>query len=378
MINHDWSAFWWNNITGANYVVQQVATALMENMTAIIEVPSDLPWRKEMRSAVETSYRDQASVDAMIEIIDAADECDPETSPGKFLLQQYGQSREIKNGYRDRSGKSLQQYLKEKAVLKNRIIWVKGLSGKQAEDWVKFCREFDPETPEKGLFVLEIHGEFSKLGGKTLRFISFLKHVSSYDVQLFNSFILDKKKTLNANWKQYLATAAASLCETDAEISSLLLQGEKLKEISLLEKIDEIAEELIYSARGGEEDSTHVLAYARKNNRAELEHRLWKAQIQTLFPYIEMERVSIIESNKAELQQALSHSHVEQYKNRVTEPVDVELGTLCYLLTVNSVYMPNRDDRERVFFLHECRNLLAHARCCSEEQICRLFDESLN
>jgi hypothetical protein len=118
------------------------------------------------------------------------------------------------------------------------------------------------------------------------------------------------------------------------------------------------------------------LTYARAGESAELEKRLWKAQVQTLFPLIEMERLSIVEYYKDLLSDTLSHSYVEQYKARITDPVDLELGTFCYLLTVNSVSLDNLAARERIFFLHECRNRLAHAHYCSEEQVCRLLDEA--
>lgn len=375
MIEREWSEFWWNNITGSNYVISQVVQTLLDNSTVIIEVPSDLPWRREMRSAIETSFRGQsASSDTIIEFIDAVDDCTSGEAPGKYLLEQYGQSCEIRNGYRERSGKSIQEYLKEKAVLKNRIIWVKGLTGKQAEDWVKFCKEFGPETPEKGLFVLEIHGAYSKVESKTIRTIRFLNFVTSYDVQLFNSFILDEKKGLSTEWKRYISTVAASLCDTDAEISELLLQANDLKSVSLLTEIGKIAAHPHYSARGGDSDSAHVLACSRNGNRSELEHRLWKAQIQTLFPIIELERISLIGYYKEELREALSNHFVEQYEAQVVDPADIELGTFCYLLTVGYIDIYESNIRERIFFLHDCRNLLAHAHSCNEEQVRQLLD----
>lgn len=376
MREREWSEFWWTNITGSNYVVSQVVQTLLDNSTVIIEVPSDLPWRREMRSAIETSFRGQsASSDTIIEVIDAVDDCTSGRAPGKYLLEQYGQSREVRNGYRERSGKSIQEYLKEKAVLKNRIIWVKGLTGKQAEAWVKFCKEFGPESPEKGLFVLEIHGAYSKAENRTIRTIRFLNFVTSYDVQLFNSFILDGKKGLSAEWKKYISTAAASLCDTDAEISEMLLQVDNLKSASLLDEIDRIAAYPHNSARGGDSDSTHVLAYSRNGNRSELEHRLWKAQIQALFPIIELERISLIENYRESLKEALSSHYVEQYKAQVVDPTDVELGTFCYLLTVGYIDIYDSSIRDRIFFLHECRNLLAHAHCCRGEQVIQLLDK---
>lgn len=378
MIGREWSDFWWNNITGAYFVVTQITDVLLNNATAIIDVPSDLPWRKQMRSAVESGFRNKTtSPEVIIEIIDAADDCSYDIMPGKFLLQQYGQSREICNGYRDRSKRTIQEYLKEKSVLKNRIVWVKGLSGKQADEWLKFCKDYYSESSETGLFVLEIHEPYTRIEYKKLTYIKFHDFVTSYDVQLFNSFILDESDGLNSNWKRYISTAAASLCSIDAEISELILRTKDLKKTSMLSVIEEIADYPQYRLRGGDELSTHVLAYQRKGELTELEHRLWKAQIQTLFPLIEMERVKMINSFKTELKKALENNHIEQYEEQLKEPVEIELGTLCYMLSAGLIHVENRDVRDRIYFLHICRNLLAHAHCCNTEQVSRLLDQNI-
>ena len=60
--------------------------------------------------------------------------------------------------------------------------------------------------------------------------------------------------------------------------------------------------------------------------------------------------------------------------------MDVELGSLCYMMKQKSnmgiymLYIPDEDEREWISFLHECRNQLAHASCCSTEQVVRLID----
>ena len=98
-------------------------------------------------------------------------------------------------------------------------IWVKGLNKKTAAEWIEFCRGFSERTAADGLFVLEVHGDVMVSEAEAIRLIDFSACVSSYDVQLFNSFILDEQDMYSDLWKKYVSTCAATVCYIDAEIS---------------------------------------------------------------------------------------------------------------------------------------------------------------
>ena len=371
----DWSEFWWKNVTGAQMVVSQVVDALFNNATVVIDVPADLPWRQQMRSVIEDGFRQVDSKEVLIEIVDAVDDCF-EKDPGLFLLQEFGQNQEIRGGYRERSRKTIQEYLKENYVLKNRVVWVKGLSGRQAVKWLDFCKNYCHESTEYGLFVLEVHGGVPRLDSKQLQYTCFSDCVSSYDVQLFGSHIVNNGVNLNSKWKKYISSVAASLCDTDAEVAASFLEEIDVKNDRPLDVIAKIANDEEYRARGADADSKHIFAYQRKGDTEELEARLWKAQVQTLFPIIEMERISIVRQYEYDLQEALNHHCIKQYNVPVNNPVDIELGTLCYLMDVGYFHIFEKVIRDRVYFLHECRNILAHASYCDPAQVRRLLDES--
>ncbi len=71
---------------------------------------------------------------------------------------------------------------------------------------------------------------------------------------------------------------------------------------------------------------------------------------------------------------------MEQFGAAVTDPAEVELGTLCYMMRCRvsgdyrMLYIPEEADRERIRFLHECRNKLAHMNCCAPGQVAALLD----
>lgn len=372
-MNNDWSEFWWNNITGAHLFISKIVEALTENNTVIIDIPVDLPWRHQMRSSAEDEFRKLSGIsDTIIEVIDATDDVPNNVAPGSFLLDHFAPNKEVRNGYRERSKRSIQEYILENTVLKNRIIWVKGMLNSQVADWLSFCRNYNSENEENGLFVLEIQGGIHK-HESNMHSIRLLDYISNYDVQLFSSFIVEDKSSLSNAWKRYLSTAAAIICDIDAEIASQLLEIIKPKKQSPLDIIAEIALWDEYSIRGKDDKSSHIFMHCRNSNNKELEHRLWKAQVQVLFPLIEMERIKIIESYYHELQSTIEQKHIEQFGEKITKPIQLELGTLCFIINRYSC-IRDKEAQERISFLHKCRNHIAHAHCCSTSEVCELLD----
>lgn len=383
MIDMLWEEFWWNNITGAHVVVSKVVDALLENKMVVLKVPSDLPWRYSMRSSIHTAFQERTDArDVVIEAIDVVDDNPDDLEPGRFLLQKYASSA-VARGYREKSKISIQEYIAQKDVIKNRILWVKGLEGAIANKWIKFCKGFTPKTAAEGLFVLEIHGEAVLPESRFIEYIDFKECVSSYDVQLFNSFVLDEDEEIAYGsdlWKRYISTTAAMVCNIDAEVSERLLRDVDFSVESAIDGVARIAQMSEFSRRGTEEGSEHVLWLYRNKKNAELNHRIWASQVQVLFPVIEMERIEIIEKYRDVISQALADNYIAQYGEQITDPMEVELGTLCYMMSHRKdiyymLYIPDEIDRKRIRFLHECRNLLAHVSCCAPVQVKRLLDK---
>lgn len=373
--------FWWNNITGPRVVVSKVANALLENNIVVLRVPSDLPWRHAMRSSIYTAFQEKTdSYDVVIEPVDISDDNPEQLEPGRFMLQKFASSTTSK-GYREHSKISIQDYISAKKVIRNRIIWVKGFNREQATKWIKFCQAFKKRSVEDGLFVLEIHSNVSSSDIGNMKLIDFSEHVTSYDVQLFNSFLLDAQglSIYSSIWKDYISTSAAIACDVDAEVSELLIRLTDFKHESVIDGLEKIVK-LDGFSRRGKRSPSHVLYHCRNKNSAELEHRIWSAQVKVLFPIVELERVKLITKWKNEIQKVLDNEKISQFGEPLVKAINAELGTLCYLLkrkTPNGVYLlyiPNEEDRKRIVFLHDCRNKLAHASCCSTSEVLQLLD----
>lgn len=379
MLNMSWEDFWWNNITGARTVVNRVSMALLENKMVMLKVPSDLPWRYAMRSAIQTSFSNRTDLrEVVIEIIDEADQNPDNMEPGRFILRNYA-SRAVEAGYREKSRTSIQEYISDKNVIRNRIIWMKGLEKGTAAQWVRFCRGFSPRNVIDGLFVLEVHDKVTASELRSMEYIDFDDCVSSYDVQQFNSFILDEQGLYTTEWKQYISAVAAIVCGADAETSEMLLKIVDFQTETAIEGLQRICEMGEFERRGGAAFSDHPLWHLRQNNTDELLHRIWTAQIRILFPIIELERQKLIEKLGPEIEKALERDEVTQFGTILTDPKEIELGTLCFMMNkthgdYRMLYVPEESDRMRIRFLHNCRNKLAHMNCCTPDEIAALLN----
>lgn len=375
----EWKEFWWNNVTGPRALMTKVVDSLLDKNMVVLIVPDDLPWRHDMRNAIEIAFKQRAPVSNMTILqIDAVDEWPSDVEPGRYLLKRFA-SAEVYKAYREKAGVTLQKYMRQNAVLKNTIVWVKGLDATQAECWVKFCKEYVPPSMEDGLIVLEIRGDSSFTDMRKVRIGRLTDFVSSYDLQLFNSFVLDDHPSYSETWKRYVSTLAAQLCDTDAEVSEKLISITDFQTDEPLNGVGQVAN-LIEFERRGRRDSRHILACYRDRAIGEIQNRIWSAQVQTLFPLIEFERMDIVSSLSGEIQKMLDTHVIYQYNKRLTDPLDMELGTLVYHFSHRSddynyyIYIPDEAVRNRIRFLHECRNVLAHSDCLSVKQVYTLIE----
>ena len=379
MSNFSWDEFWWKNITGPHMVVTKVSEALLDNHMVVLSVPSDLPWRHAMRGAIQTAFRDRLDIsDIVVDPIDVVDDNPDNIAPGRFILSRFA-SITISRGYREKSKLSIQDYITAKNVIKNRIVWVKGLKGVVANQWIEFCRGFNHRQAQDGLFVLEIQEKKRQSDLRPLKLIDFGDYVSNYDVQLFSSLVLDDQNKYSDVWRKYIASVVASICDTDAEVSTTMLETIDFQKQSAIDGIKMIASSSEYIRRGTEGNSKHVLWYCRNNQNDELERRLWNAQVQVLFPIIEMERVSLIDKWRDIIQDALDNNNITQYNETLKDAIDVEWGSLCYMMKHRTdsgsymLYIPDENERDWISFLHDCRNQLAHASICTVDQVVRIL-----
>ncbi len=379
MQRNTWEDFWWNNITGPRTFVVSACDALMDNAIAMLIIPPNLPWPNQMQSAISYELRQKTPSELLIEPLEAKDDCVNDAKIGKLLLSKFA-SDSVQNGYREKSSITIQAYLLRNKVLQNRIVWVQGLSAAHAKAWLKFCKGYAASAKD-GLFLLEVREPFPTAPSKSVRYIDYASCVSRHDVQLFNSFILNEKRDqYSDSWSKYIAAVSANLCEKDAEVSQMLIESVEFSSEEPISGVGRICEMPDYSQRGRLAPGYHVLEYYRSNRISELTKRVWEAQVQVVFPLIEMERIKFIEQWRQQIETALESNGVYQYGQIIHDPIELELGTLVYMISHQSqpgeycLYLPDESAREWLRFLHFCRNQLAHANCCTPKQLNALLD----
>lgn len=367
---------WWNSVAGPSEVVNEVNLVLLSTHNVILRVPRDLPWRHEMRDAIrELVQRSSGISDLSVCVIDVKDDLEDRLTPEEVLMKRCGHNDDWKL-YRPGAG-SVCNYMLRKQVLLNKIVWIKGIpTFDEYKRWKSFCSKWKSPSIKDGLIVIEsswpdIHPE------GTFRVVDYEAHVNYYSVQLFNGLILDDEYFERSSYlqKRYVAAIASHLCGMDVEVAEYLVRNYDLITEDPIKSIQGVSTSDIFIKRGNGDTEDHVLLLCRENKTAELGKRIWEAQLETLFPIIEQERLEIIASLRGELEELIGANAIQQYNADVSNVEDIELGTMVYLMADihdrggSVLEIDSPDIRNRIRNLRILRNNLAHHSVCSTEQV---------
>ena len=310
----EWSEFWWTSITGPRNLCDAVSRALHNKSSVCLVVPDDLPWRDEMRASIETGMHQMPDMESFyVEFIDVEDECPDIADIGRYLMEKYALP-EIAAGYRGRE--KLQKYILDKHVLDNRVLWIKGMNAAQEKRWLQFCRDYVPAKDSDGRFVLEARWTDRESERRNLAVIRYGDTIKRYDLTLFNSIYLNREKgTYSAIWQQYAAVMCALLCATDAETSQAFMETCDFSTEEPIIGMQKIAEDIAYLRRG-ESNDQHILSLIRRENMSVIDTQVWKAQLQVLFPLLEIERVSFVSHYHQQIQEALKERYYDYKTGR--------------------------------------------------------------
>lgn len=372
------SQIWWQEITGPKTFVSNVTERLLE-ASVIVKVPDDLPWRHEMRQEIQSELREQYDyAEISIIPIDAEEDVEENTEIDAFILERFALG-DVARQYRKKSGKSITQYIVQKNVLQNDVLWVKGLTEKTIKPWMDFLLAFNDCCPKNGRIVLEIRDSIQYVKQDTIEEIDYSSYISDNNLQLFNSILLDRMPTISEVWKRYLSALAACLCETDAEIAEYFLNEYVQQTADPIRVLEAIAQDPDYSRRGAADGSSHILSLVRHKCTSQIERRIWKAQLQVLFPVVEAERINLIERIKHDLTAMISVREIRQYGESIVNPYDFEWGTLFYAMKLTNIneeyYLKSlsKAEREEIRRFRDYRNNLAHGDCCTVTQVSEIL-----
>lgn len=387
-----WAEYWWDVVTGPSGLVAQVVEGLEQDRSVILRVPRDLPWRHEMRNVIST--RLQGELEATNLVVDDVDvtedlaaNADAWSDVGRGLLDRYA----LRDARLDFRGGDVARYLRTKGVLANRVVWVKGLDARVLPAWESFCQAWHSRGLADGLFVVEVPFDVRPVTSErktsgSVTMVDYAAHVNDYSAQLFCGTMLDADAPeLSTVRKRYLAAVLTHVCHGDVETAALLIDRYQAGERNLRPALESVANELPLRgsapAAGDPHSSAsgHPLAAVRRGDWSSVRLRVWQAQLEVLFPRIEAERLRIVDTLARDLWHLIGRG-LTQYDVEVTNPRDVELGTLVFLMAKRDgdgerlLYVHDSGMRDRIHLLRDCRNLLAHGDCCSPQQVDQLLE----
>lgn len=371
MTDTDWGEYWWSNVTGPREVVSSIIMSLRMGRSAVLYVPYDLPWRHELRRCVRNNLENIPVLeDLIVDVIDIEDDGANSIDPGRYLLDKYA-LKDDRTKFREGGNKSIQDYFLHKEVMKNKLVWVKGIGKERSREWVSFCEHWEPKSVADGVFVVEVRDCPCIGRSKCIELLQYEECVSEYDVQLFNSLVLGGNAAggLSATWKKYAAAITTHLCGADAEVARSFIERHRFMEGELLDTLKEIAGSGFFEHRGS---GSHVLALYRAGSFDELRKRIWAGQVEILFPLIEKQRLEIVDLYRTQFEEEIKKG-ISQFGKEAEKPEDIELGTMVYMMKDRRLDIPERETRNKIHTLRECRNLLAHRDTCSLDQVAVLL-----
>lgn len=385
MYENDAADVFWQHIGGPARLVRDAAQALVERRSVLLRVPCDLPWRATLRAEVLRRLSAERP-SALCTEVDCTDECADtvtEDAVGIYLLGAHASS--AADGYRARMGLPVAHHLARTGALRNQVFWVKGMGAEHQRAWAHFAQHYAEIAGEGALFVLECrrlpHAVPFKPGSRLTELV-YDEKVSDYDVLLFNAWLTDGRPG-SPLWRQYVAQAATAVCGRDVQASCAWLECEDFTGDNPLASLRALSEreERTGACPCG---ASHPFARIRRMDDNELRRCLWKAQVQLAFPLLEQERTEFVHRNEHHIRRAIQENggSVHQFMDEVTEPMEMELGTLRSLSNTRNngvyrLYLPDLAERERLDFLHSMRNELAHATLTTPQNLQRLFDRAM-
>ena len=371
---------WWNNITGPASFRDVIVDTLLNRKNLILSIQQDTPWRQQLRYSVEEEAK---SNDCYFSFMDYLDEEIEEGSLLKHLITTYSDSS-ISGRYREGIMKPA-KFLVEQSILDNRVIWIKGIPEENVQSVLDEVSLYTNESKRKrnaGTFVVEVRNPNIKVSGKAnTELLRSMSYITSYDTLLFAFIIASQREVLDINIKAYLAHLSSEIFGLDSEMCYEFLQRFEVNKEEPIDGVKKVYELYKGSGRGVFEPEfreQHPFYLIDSGMSDSLNKRIWKSQVHVLFPYIEQKRIEIIEKYQENILRCLPIA--DTFGNIISEPMDVEIGLLAYLLNpYNNTEQTKLEVDRRAFYMikhmSKVRNTLAHLNICTSEDVMKIFDE---
>lgn len=348
-------SIWWGQIGNSLRLLTKVTNNLRDCHSAVLQVPERLPWRQDFYEAVDVR-RSAFSGERRLMRLQWEDNADP----GEFILDVLC-SKRVRADYWP--GQTYAAYLgsRDDILLNDYYVWITGVHSKtDIARWAEFISQYDhaaQRLENRAVYIVEYDGTPIDVSGVE----KIVYTVENYDCRVFS---LEAAADLgNTDLRNYQAELALSICGNNPELCyELLLAGSKLLHNPVQATIDVLSDSC----------SSEGIPFAPIDEQ-NTQSAAWEATIVLLFPVLERYRMSFIVKNKSELARHLPISNSNG--DRVTDPCDLEIGALYYIVSsANKLFASS--DVDSIRLCRKVRNLLAHNKIVSIDDVQKILDLS--
>ena len=270
---------------------------------------------------------------------------------GEVLMNQYAPSVD----YHPMDGRRA-AILAEKNLLAGRLLVIRQVE--HPSPWLEFSEIYAKHSTYRRVIIILTYRGQCPLASKRkgISVLQWSEYSTPYDMQLFASYCISSRNGLSAIQMNYIAQVASRLAGTNPELCQALATEElALDPHGLLRLLAD-----------RHEGAARLIA-----NRKILEHLLWEAQIQTVFPIIEQERRRFIEAYFDQLTDVLPQQ--DEFGKEIKDPQDMELRHIWYYYFRNNGTFNNNEEARRFHLLYNARNDLAHLDALNSQVVDRIL-----
>ncbi|MBQ6206984.1 MAG: hypothetical protein IJK52_07865 [Oscillospiraceae bacterium] len=331
---------WWGQIGNSLRLLGRVTLCLRDHKSAVLAMPTRFPWKERFYREIDIR-RAPYSVNRRLKRIAWPGRGDP----GHFVLTTLC-PLDVQADYWP--GQTYGEYLgsRRNLAINDYDIWVTGVHSKaDLTKWADFVTRYHAAAKDAephAAFFIEYDGPDMKPGN--VERISC--QVERYDCRVF---CLEMAAELSGTpLRDYQAELALSIGGSQPELCAALLEtGDRL-----LDDPISTARQVLDAAR-----DSYGNRFAPRTE-TELNSAVWLAAVALLFPLMERYRIDFIERHKMELYRFLPISNSNG--DEVTEPFDLEIGALCYIIANLRVHLFTPAEVSGLRLCRRIRNQLAH------------------
>lgn len=344
---------WWGQIGNSLRLLTKVTNALRDCHSAVLQVPTGLPWRQSFYEAIDIRRSAFSGERRLVRL-----RWEENTDPGEFVLRELC-SKATQAEYWP--GLSYAEYLAslDDIVLNDYYVWITEIHNKSdLVRWVEFLTQYTQhaeQLEQRAIFVLEYDGVQTDVSGVEKVVYS----VESYDCRVF---CLEAAATLcNSDLRAYQAELALCIGGNNPELNGALLE----KGSTLL--LDPVATATDVTTSGYSSDGMPFLIEPEQK----ISSAAWKAAIGLLFPILEQYRLDFISGHERTLARHLPISNSNG--DRITDPYDLEIGAIQYIVgSASKEFSPL--EVENIRLCRKARNLLAHNKLVPYADVKKILD----